>query len=90
MATIPRNFPCRRHPVLLVKTPEDESARVVALASFVGVAYLATIAISRFRGPWFLRLLLSSPDSSLLPYAYARGKGQWGVIFGRAHASASQ
>lgn len=69
---------------LLFKMPEDRLARFAALASFVGLVYLATLAIFSVPGPISLALLFVFAGVFASTVRFAKGKGQWGVIFGKS------
>jgi tetratricopeptide (TPR) repeat protein len=70
--------------VLLLRTPEDATARFTALAAFVAFSYLAAVAIFSEPGPVVLALLFVFAGVFASTVRYARGYGQWGVVFGKS------
>ncbi len=69
---------------LLFRTPEDPAARYAALASFVAAVYLAALALFSVPGPVLLALLFVFAGVFASTLRYAKGKGQWGIIFGKS------
>jgi cytochrome c-type biogenesis protein CcmH/NrfG len=69
---------------LLLRTPEDAMARFAALASFVALVYLAAAALFAEPGPFLLALLFVFAGLFASTLRYARGYGQWGIVFGKS------
>lgn len=70
--------------VLITRTPEDSVARFTALTSFVALAYLGAVAIFSEPGPAVLVLLFVFAGVFLSTVRYAKGYGQWGIVFGKS------
>ncbi|MBU6321215.1 MAG: tetratricopeptide repeat protein [Patescibacteria group bacterium] len=69
---------------LVARAPEDPTVQYVAIASFVGGAYLLTFAFLNLPGPVVLGLAFLALGLFASAARYARGARQWGVVFARA------
>lgn len=70
--------------MLLMRTPRDSYARYVAIVSFVGAAYLFTIAIFDLPSVVLLALAFVLAGVFVSTTRFASDGRQWGVLFSRS------